>query len=1025
MLKNIILFISLVFFITIKSGFSQSMVDCLNKDRDPDLPSKTELDHPDKNLKEGLTELKTKSNGEFSFRHPHLNNLRIETIKYASEQTVFAAGQLGMVLKSMDGGKTWEELETPFNERITALDVRSEEKVVVAGHNGLVAISNNGGVLWEITETNTNTVLRDIVFKEENSIIASGNEKTIIKSEDGGNTWISLQIPEDLISNPHNKDNWSYLGITVTSDAMFVGVDGTGMPFQILKSEDGGQVWEKSLPSGVPTPPSNQGFGVTAISFSGDGQTGYASYRRALSGGVVRTTDGGGSWDRVDEIFDFDPLPNEEVPYVSTLVQVRRNIVVSADGQTILAGGLFGQVLCSVDGGDNWYELYGGVRQGDRDFAGVNFPGVDISPDGNSWLVGGSRGIIAGDSGFSPAEATVRNGEELVLTFIDGTFIDNELGYISGFQTVEKYLNEDGDIGAFAVGAFMKTTDGGSSWERIEGPGKVNYRWYGVESTPNGKVWAIGMTLKQNQIIGTIAYSEDSGETWNEQYSLDGQEIASITKYDENNLYAVTFGNKLLISKDGLQWGEVTVPPPATAGNILNAVEAVAPGVVFVGGGNVFAGGQGFLFKTKNSGNSWELVFDSGNRPGRISDIQFIDGRFGYASGSWGPTLNRTQLLYSDNFGNDWQPVEGTFDGANNAELLFIAMADSINAKVFGASGQAVIAGDSEDFYPILPRFSESHIRGGTQIDVNNFFLFGDQAAILQYESEEAINNVPIKFTNLSPYTNDTLDLGVEPVPFYWSPSMDPDGGDIYYELIIENTQGTEEFYRFSAGEENTYELNAADLHLLSADYYHWRIEAFDDAGYYSSTYPSINYFIIEELSSDATLSQLFVEGEPISGFDPNTYHYHYLLDPGTTSAPEVTAEANHPNATYEVFPADDVTSPNQQDRRTEIVVTAEDTQSTVSYYVLFDVETSVFDPNFPNMAELFPNPVKDQLTIRTGWDKNTEFFVFGPRGAVLLNGVITNSEKTIDVSGLKAGQYVLKLYNKRKTLTKQFIVIK
>ncbi len=1025
MFRIITFFISLIFILTISSGFSQSIVDCLNKDRDPDLPSKTELVQPVKNPIEGQTGLNTKMNGEFSFRNPHLNSLRIETIKYASEQTVFAAGQLGMVLKSMDGGETWEKLETPFYERITAIDIKSEEILVLAGTNGLIAISNNGGDSWEISETNTNTNLRSIVFKGDNSIIASGEEKTLIKSDDGGNTWVHLQIPEDLISNPHDKITWSYLGITVTSDAMFVGVDGTGMPFQILKSEDGGEVWENRFPSGVPTPPNNQGFGITAISFSDNGQTGYASYRRALSGGIVKTTDGGESWDRVDEIFDFDPLPNEEVPYVSSLVQVKRSIVVSDDGQTILTGGLFGQVLCSVDGGANWYELYGGVRQGNRDFSAVNFPGVDISPNGNSWLVGGSRGIIAGNHGFFPAEATLRNGEELVLTFIDGTFINDELGYIAGFQTLEKYLNEEGDIGVFAMGAFMKTTDGGSSWERIDGPGKENYRWYGMESAPNGKVWAVGMSFIQSQITGIIKYSEDNGETWSEQHSLSEQEIGSITKYDENNIFAVTFGNKFLRSKDGLLWGEETVPPPASAGNRLYAVEAVAPDVVFVGGGHTFSGGQGFLFKTTNSGTSWELVFDSGNQTGRISDIQFIDARFGYSSGSWGPTLNRTQLMYTDNFGNDWQPVEGTFDGANNAELLFVFMSDSIHAKAFGAQGQGVIAGEMEEFYPIFPRFIESHIRGGTKVNANNFFIFGDQAAILQYESEETINNVPAKFTNLLPYPNDTLELGVEPVTFYWSDSMDPDGGEVYYEFIFENTQGTDELIRFSAGAETTYDLNAADLHSLSTGHYRWRIEAFDEAGYYSSSYPSKGYFIIEELSGDATLNMIFVEGEPVSDFDPNIYHYHYILEPGATSAPEVTAETNHPNATYEIFPANDVNSPDQLARRTKVEVTAEDTQSTISYYILFDVETSVFDPDHSDLAELFPNPVKDHLTIRTDWDKNTEFFVFDPTGAIILNGVIANSEKTIDVSGLKTGQYLLKLHNNGKTLTRQFIVIR
>ena len=71
--------------------------------------------------------------------------------------------------------------------------------------------------------------------------------------------------------------------------------------------------------------------------------------------------------------------------------------------------------------------------------------------------------------------------------------------------------------------------------------------------------------------------------------------------------------------------------------------------------------------------------------------------------------------------------------------------------------------------------------------------------------------------------------------------------------------------------------------------------------------------------SSDATLSDLKVNGQTISGFAPTTYEYSYTLPPSQSSWPQITATTNHSKATYTVQQPISIGNP------AVITVTAED----------------------------------------------------------------------------------------------------
>jgi hypothetical protein len=66
-----------------------------------------------------------------------------------------------------------------------------------------------------------------------------------------------------------------------------------------------------------------------------------------------------------------------------------------------------------------------------------------------------------------------------------------------------------------------------------------------------------------------------------------------------------------------------------------------------------------------------------------------------------------------------------------------------------------------------------------------------------------------------------------------------------------------------------------------------------------------------EAPDNDATLSDLKVDGETISGFAPNIYEYSVVVPYGTATVPTVSATTTDPNANAETTQATSFTDPD------------------------------------------------------------------------------------------------------------------
>lgn len=91
----------------------------------------------------------------------------------------------------------------------------------------------------------------------------------------------------------------------------------------------------------------------------------------------------------------------------------------------------------------------------------------------------------------------------------------------------------------------------------------------------------------------------------------------------------------------------------------------------------------------------------------------------------------------------------------------------------------------------------------------------------------------------------------------------------------------------------------------------------------------------------------------------------------------------------------------------------------TSSNYYYSDLDVNTEDIKV-NAFDLYPNPVSDQLTIRTNFNGG-KYEIFTMDGNCLQSGLLKNAE-LIDVNSLSSGLYIMVIKNKNKFLSAKFI---
>jgi photosystem II stability/assembly factor-like uncharacterized protein len=260
----------------------------------------------------------------------------LRAISMASAQVGFAAGELGKVLRTTDGGDTWQYvLNQGFPYYYYGCQAIDEQTVIVSGFQnqsgeGIIRWSEDGGQTWgpvvALPGPGGVKWLAHVEFIDpDRGIVEAAWAGGIHRTTNGGRT----------------ADDWTYVE---PSGSWFLGTF-TYLPdgrvwlagIDIVNSPDHGVSWSQ-LPS-----TSAIFDGPIAILESNQGFVGGGTISPAVAGWVYETSDGGSSW---------SPSPVLTTPY-----PVRGLMLLDEDRAWAVGGNVFtnvGGIWGTTDGGETW-----------------------------------------------------------------------------------------------------------------------------------------------------------------------------------------------------------------------------------------------------------------------------------------------------------------------------------------------------------------------------------------------------------------------------------------------------------------------------------------------------------------------------------------------------------------------------------------------------------------------------------------------------------------------------------------------
>jgi photosystem II stability/assembly factor-like uncharacterized protein len=135
------------------------------------------------------TILKTTNGGE-SWQLIHIPWLTyLKDVFFVNELVGYIVGQDGLILKSNDGGESWFLKQTQFTNNLNRVLFCNENKGWIIGEKGLILYTDDGGLNWQQQISNCRSDLLGIDFISSDSLCTVGSENTILISPIQGQNW--------------------------------------------------------------------------------------------------------------------------------------------------------------------------------------------------------------------------------------------------------------------------------------------------------------------------------------------------------------------------------------------------------------------------------------------------------------------------------------------------------------------------------------------------------------------------------------------------------------------------------------------------------------------------------------------------------------------------------------------------------------------------------------------------------------------------------------------------------------------
>jgi len=434
-----------------------------------------------------------------------------------------------------------------------------------------------------------------------------GTNAGLFRSNDEGTTWITLTDQLDLLAPSEDLDVRAIAISCQEPSTIFVGTT-----MGLLRSKTTGNTWELvDIAGGLPVTPTIQTVAVDPMNH-------LVAYVGTQSHGVYKTTNGGDSWQAINE-----GLASLSI-YVIIIDPHRSN--------RLYVGTSSAGVFKSADGGHSWTQASQGVplpfecyrlavnhREPNTIYASI------ARVEDEKWIGLGVYKSTNGGISWNPSSAGLSSRAVVYSMVVDPGSPDTL--YIGSYNNV------------------YKSIDSGQSWVRMR------------EGLPHGAwVTAIGIDPKSPRILyagtgsGELFVSNDSGQSWTGLYSglpeaLHINTIVTVAEAD-GTVYLGTTQGVFKSTDSGLTW--VSANRGITNTNISSiAVQPNDLSIVLAG----TSGGQ--IYRSEDRGQHWILT-RSGLDGSSVNNlvVSLHSSNVAFA------TLEAGGLLKSNDGGHSWHEIQ-------------------------------------------------------------------------------------------------------------------------------------------------------------------------------------------------------------------------------------------------------------------------------------------------------------------------------------------------------------------------------
>ena len=308
--------------------------------------------------------------------------VELRGLSVVSPRVVWASGMRGTVLRSTDGGDSWERDTLPgaamLDFRAIAATSRDVAHVLSIGDSSRIYRTTDGGRTWSLrfVSTRKGSFFDAIQFWDAKHGIAMSDPVDgrflIVTTDDGGDSWQEMPaagMPPALQGEGGFAASGTCLIVTGERDAWLV--SGGAVVARLYHSSDRGRTWtvrDTPLRAGVAS------AGIFSVAFRdpGHGVIAGGDYQQPTLRGrnLAVTADGGVTWTLADSA-------SSPAGYRSAVAYLP-----GTKGTRLVAVGLTGTDV-SRDGGATWESV-----------DSVAYNSVAFAADGSGWAVG-PKGRIA------------------------------------------------------------------------------------------------------------------------------------------------------------------------------------------------------------------------------------------------------------------------------------------------------------------------------------------------------------------------------------------------------------------------------------------------------------------------------------------------------------------------------------------------------------------------------------------------------------------------------------------------------